>query len=127
MKVNKYSIWQPISDISGRVIIDEIEDSDGGLTIYIHLSKTNKRFKIVFDSCIAYRNMDESYRVRTFTEYGGFDNSLNLVENSSWLEWFHCESQGFYQDEEITHYAIITDADCMDVLSEFSPKIIPLN
>lgn len=127
MEMNKYLTWQPIPDITGRVIIDGVEDFDDGLVLYIHISKTNKSFKIVFDPYIAYRNMDESYRTRTFSEHGGFLNSLNLVENSSWLEWLNVESQGYYQDEKIIHYSIITDADCIDVLSKFSPHITPLN
>lgn len=123
MSTNIYSAWQPIAEIVGRVIVDKIEDSEDGLAIYIHLSKTDKKFKIVFDPYVAYRNMDESYRARTFSDHGGFVNSLNKVENSSWLEWLHTESQGYYQSEDITHYTIITDADCIDVLSEFEPDI----
>ncbi|MCH7424555.1 MAG: hypothetical protein DI594_20525 [Shewanella oneidensis] len=127
MEMNKYLTWQPIPDTTGRVIIDGVEDLDDGLVLYIHISKTKKKFKIVFDPYIAYRNMDESYRTRTFSEHGGFLNSLNLVENSSWLEWLHVESQGYYRDEKIIHYSIITDADCIDVLSKFSPHVTPLN
>lgn len=127
MSTNIYSAWQPKAKIVGRVIVDKIEDSADGLAIYVHLSKTDKKFKIVFDPYVAYRNMDESYRARTFSEHGGFDNSLNKVERSSWLEWLHTESQGYYQGEDITHYTIITDADCIDVLSEFEPDIEKLD
>lgn len=123
MSKNIYSTWQPTSEIIGRVIVEKVEDTDEGLAIYIHLCQSQKRFKVLFDSYIAYRNMDESYRARTFSEQGGFENSLNRVKNSSWLEWLHAESQGFYQGEDITHYSILTDADCIDVLSEFEPDI----
>ena len=127
MNLNTYAAWQPTKEIVGRVIVDKIEDSDDGLCIFIHLSKSNKKFRIVFDSYVAYRNMDESFRNRTFSEHGGFENSLNRVENSSWLEWLHAESQGYYNGHDIAHYAIITDADCIDVLSEFEPGIMPLD
>lgn len=127
MSSNIFTAWQPTKEIFGRVIVDRIEDSDDGLSIFIHLSKSKKRFKIIFDPYIAYRNMDESYRIRTFSERGGFVNSLNKVKNSSWLEWFHAESQGYYQGDAITHYLIITDADCIDMLSEFEPSIVSLD
>lgn len=123
MSTNIYSTWQPTSDIIGRVIVDKVEDTDEGLAIYIHLSKSEKKFKILFDPYIAYRNMDESYRAKTFSEHGGFESSLNTVEKSSWLEWLHTESEGYYQGEDIIHYSIITDADCIDVLSGFEPEI----
>lgn len=124
MSTNIYSIWQPTSDIIGRVNVDKVEDTDEGLAIFIRLSKSEKKFKILFDPYIAYRNMDESYRARTFSEHGGFKSSLNKVEKSSWLEWLHIESQGYYLGENIIHYSIITDADCIDVLSEFEPDIV---
>ena len=127
MSSNTYTAWQPTKEIVGRVIVDRIEDSDDGLSIFIRLTKSDKKFRIVFDPYVAYRNMDESYRNRTFSEHGGFDNSLNKVENSLWLEWLHAESQGYYKGHEITHYTIITDADCIDVLSEFEPDIVTLN
>lgn len=123
MSINIYSIWQPIQELKGRVLINRIEDTDDGLAIYIHHSKSKKKFKILFDPYVAYRNMDESYRARTFSESGGFENSLNTVKNSSWLEWLHAESQGYYQGDDIIHYSIITDADCIDVLSEVEPEI----
>ena len=127
MSSNIYSTWQPTSDLIGRVIVDKVEDTDEGLAIYIRQSKTEKKFRILFDPYIAYRNMDESYRARTFSEHGGFENSLNKVESSSWLEWLHAESQGYYQGEDITHYSLITDADCIDVLSEFEPEVEAIN
>lgn len=127
MSTNIYSIWKPKEEIIGRVIVDRVEDSDGGLAIYLHLSKTKKRFKILFDSYVAYRNMDESYRARTFSEHGGFENSLNIVENSTWLEWLHAESLGYYRGGDIKHYSIVTDADCIDILSKFSPDIAQLD
>jgi phospholipase C len=123
MSTNIYSTWQPIPKLTGRVIVDKVEDTDEGLAIYIHQSKTEKKFKILFDSYVAYRNMDESYRVRTVSEHGGFENSLNIVTSSSWLEWMHAESQGYYQGEDIIHYSVITDADFIDILSEFDPEI----
>lgn len=113
--------------MSGRVIVEKVEDSDDGLSLYVYLSKSKKRFKIVFDPYVAYRNMDERYRNRTFSEHGGFVNSLNKVGNSSWLECFHKESQSYYLGDAISHNSIITEADCINVLAEFGPDIVLLD
>ncbi len=127
MKANTYSNWQPISDIDCWVIIDKIEDSDEGLAIFINVNKSGKKFKIVFDPYVAYRNMDESYRTRTFSQHGAFESSFHQVANSTWLKWLHEESQGYYKGNSINHYAIITEADCIDILSEFEPYIVPID
>lgn len=125
MNANLYSTWCPETGLSGRVIVEKITDDDEGLSIFLRLvNDTNSRkCKLIFDPYVAYRNLDESYRNKTFSEHGGFENSLNLVENSSWLAWLHTESQGYYAGIEIKHYAIITDADFIDVLTEFPPEV----
>lgn len=122
---NIYSIWQALDGLSGRFFVESVEDKEEGLTIILRQAKeiSTRRLKIVFDPFIAYRNMDESYRSRTFSEKGGFKNSLNLVAKSSWLEWLQAESQGYYEFKDLIHYAIITDADFIDVLSEFPPTV----
>ncbi len=67
--------------------------------------------------------MDEGYRVRTWSMTGGFQHSLYVVKNSTWLKWLHEESLTYYQDCDIAHYVIFTETDCMDILSEFPPEV----
>lgn len=126
-KKNTYGSWSPIQGLDGQVLIEKLEDTDTGLTIYLKISDDpeghERKAMIRFDPYVAYRNMDESYRARTFNDTGGFDGSFYIVSSSSWLNWLHEESVGFYRDREIVHYSIFTEADCIDVLSEFPPEV----
>lgn len=123
-----YKKWLTSLKISGKVIIDKLEDTEEGLSIFLSFSSYSvlkgKKVQISFDSYIAYRNMDESYRAKTFNETGGFKESLYVIEGSKWLRWLHDESAGIYKDDDIKHYTIITEADCVDILSEFPPKVV---
>lgn len=123
---NKYSDWLPDNIKFGRVMIEKIEDLDNILTITARPEKgeNGEIFKLKFDPYVAVRNMNESYRARTFSENGGFNSSLFIVENSDWIEWLQKESLGYYSDYDLVHYAIITGADCLDVISEFPPDLI---
>lgn len=124
MSAEKYQAWIPTSNLTGKVLIDEIVDSDGGLSILIRaLDGGENRYRILFDPYVAYRNMDEGFRTKTFSEIGGFNGSLYLIENSNWLRWLHEESLGYYSDRDIKHYFIVTSADCLDILSEFEPTV----
>lgn len=125
MEKNIYSIWHPLNDVSGRFIVESVEDKGEGLIILLRQNKETsaQRLKIVFDPYISYQNTDESFRSRTFSEKGGFKNSLNLVEASGWIEWLRSESQGYYEFKDLVHYAIITDADFIDILSEYPPDV----
>ena len=122
-----YKEWSLLPEVSGKVLIDKLEDSEEGLTISLRFPSYStlhgQKVQLLFDSYVAYRNMDESYRARTFDVAGGFKGSLYLVEGSSWLKWLHKESLGIYQDDLINHYSIITEADCIDVLSEYKPAV----
>lgn len=120
-----YTPWEPLEGLSGRMLVEKLEDTNKGLAIYLNLlnDPENRQLKILFDPYIAYRNMDESYRAKTFSEKGGFKNSLNIVCSSTWIDWLHDESLGYYKNSDIVHYTIITAADCIDVLSEFPPQV----
>ena len=125
MEKNKYNSWLLDGKEFDRVLIERIEDVDNILKIKFksETDKNGKMFELIFDPYVAFRNMNESYRARTFAEKGGFKTSFFIVENSSWVTWLHEESLGYYADDELIHYAIITGADCFDVISEFPPEV----
>ena len=124
---NKYEAWSPLQVTAGRVLVEKLVDENEGLVIHLSFpydpSYNEKIMVIQFSPYIAYRNMDESYRAKTVSDTGGFADSLYTVKSSSWLNWLHEESLGFYESSEIVHYSIITEADFIDVLSEFAPKV----
>ncbi|MCI5141352.1 MAG: hypothetical protein D3909_06440 [Candidatus Electrothrix sp. ATG1] len=79
--------------------------------------------RITFDPALTYRNIDEGSLLRSLEWADGQANyPLFIVENSDWVEWFHKESCGTYEESNIIHYAIITPNDCIDILAEFEPK-----
>jgi hypothetical protein len=122
---NIYTRWFPDEREFGRVMIDRIEDIGNVLRITLKKegSSDDNLIILTFDPYVACRNMNESYRARTFAEKGGFKTSLFIVAKSSWVTWLHEESLGYYLDNELIHYSIITGADCLDIISEFPPEI----
>lgn len=127
----KYIQWSPLSDLPSRVICERIHDDYDGFRIVLSeqsdlgSSKHGSRLlEITFDPAIAYRNIDESYRLRTFSEHDDRTGSFFVVKNSKWIAWLNEESCGMYQDQAITHYAFFTLNECIDVLSEFEPVAV---
>ena len=124
---NKYKTWSLLHGYAGKILVEKLEDTDEGLIIYLNFPSDSinhgESVEVLFDSYIAYRNMNESYRAKTFSNVGGFKGSFYIVNSSSWLKWLHDESMGFYTSSEILHYSIITEADCIDILSEFPPEV----
>lgn len=118
-----FNVWEPVSGTAKKMILKKLTDDNNGLTLWLKSISDERLLCVQFDAHIAYRNIDESYRSRTFDATGGFQYSLYRVENSKWLDWLHIESQHYYKNVEYIHYAIFTSADCIDVLSEFAPEV----
>jgi hypothetical protein len=78
--------------------------------------------RLSFESVIGYRNVNESYRLRTWAQ---LDMSrmppLLIVENSGWLGWLRAEAGDTIDWTRVVHYAVFASEDCIDVASEFPP------
>ena len=84
-----YVSWAPIKGIPSRFICEEIHDDYDGVKIVLKeqfdpgytIGKAPRLLQITFDPLIAYRNIDESYRTRTFDLAKDRNDALFLVKN----------------------------------------------
>ncbi|HZF53550.1 MAG TPA: hypothetical protein VE093_33110 [Polyangiaceae bacterium] len=120
-----FKTWEPHKAIPRRVEVMAIRDEDEGLTVVL-ASEDSRRpvAKLVFQSVVAYRNVNESFRLRTWRTHNmaGLP-SLLIVEGSLWLTWLRDESDSVLEEFAVTHYAIYTNDDCLDVAAKEPPKI----
>jgi hypothetical protein len=80
--------------------------------------------RITFESYFAYRNLDEGDLLRTLpTILHLGESSPFVVDNSEFMNWFNHESVGRYADMVMTHYAIYTSNDCIDMLADAEPLV----
>lgn len=117
--------WSPDERVAGRIGVSGLRDEDDGLTVFItDESGSTPRATIVFQDFVAYRNINESYRTRTWMEHDMASlPSLVLVENSRWLRWLCDESQGTLVEADLVHYGVYTADDCIDVIARVRPVI----
>jgi len=122
--------WKPISNLPDRVICEGVSDNYDGFRILLKeqcepgiIKTVTRNIVITFDPTIAYRNIDESYRTRTFSKNSYRTGSFFVVDNSKFISWIKEESCGMYDDQPIKHYSIFTLNECIDILSEFDPVV----
>ena len=120
-----YKKWIPIDGIPKRLFCEAIHDDYEGFRILLRgEDNSSSMLRITFESLLAYRNIDEGNRLKTMEQATNFgSSSLYIVEDSTWIKWFNEESYGIHKSNKIIHYAIYTPNDCIDVLSEYEPKI----
>lgn len=118
-----FLVWKPLPSVPTRLILDELIDSFDGLTVLLSgLDSPCPRLKLSFTSFIAYRNINESFRLRTWSAFpSSSDASLMTVQHSIWVRCLMDEANGSLANRSLLHYAIYTGEDCVDVVSEIEP------
>ena len=126
-----YRRWNPIDHSRKWLSLscEGLRDDREGLRIVLNggrsTSADGRRFRVHFDRPLAYRNIDEGNRLMTGGDHADFEEAEGLyrVEHSRWTRWFVEESAQTHAADEITHFAIVTIADWIDVLSKTEPVV----
>ncbi len=124
MSLQKYRAWNVVGDeIPAHVVVEDLRDEHDGLVIQLRAEDGTVGLKVSFDQVVAYRNIDESYRHRTWRSENWPKASMLVVENSHWVEWLRAESDGVLDEIELKHFAIFTSDDCIDIVTKAEPKL----
>lgn len=125
----KFVPWVPVSNLPNRLHCEAVHDDIEGLRVLLRGDAPSSLvLRIRFESAIGYRNVNESYRPRTWGELDMTNTPpLLTVENSSWIKWLQTEAGPLIDPARLTHYAVFTSEDCIDVASEFTPIVEWLN
>lgn len=126
MTVEKYVAWQPLPGIPNSLYIEAIHDDVEGFRILLRgEDSTAPVLRVLFESMVGYRNINESYRNKTWESSVCMTSlpSLMTVIHSRWLDWLVEESGRVLEAKTLTHYAIYTPEDCIDVATQFPPTV----
>jgi len=110
--------------IDDQLFMSSLLDSSKGLIISLSEPATGRQIEICFPPVYSYRNTNESYRLKTLHFIGEeLPTLVSIVENSSFLKWFHDESQGIYEENNLKHFMIFTGEEFVDVISHVAPFV----
>jgi len=125
----KYEKWEPIESLPNRMHCEAIHDDYEGIRLLLKGDdKHAPILRVMFESILAYRNIDESCFLRTFERIKDREIfPLYKVRNSVFLAWLNEESYGSYEDQNIVHYAFFCQDEIIDILSQFEPTVEWLN
>ncbi len=119
--------WEPFPDLPQMSLEGLYDDQEGFRLFLTGYYVETKILRITFEAELVYRNIDEGDLLKTIHEVKGFPIkwSFFTVKNSEYLKWFHEQSYDIRVSDKITHYAIYTPDDCLDILSlsAYPPKV----
>lgn len=115
----KYYKWEPVEGIEPEMWVEALNDDYEGLRILLKGNISQAVLKITFKQYYLYRNVDESYRIKLWTE-GSFDErkwALYKTSGSNLIDWLYEESDGVYEKDKMVHYLVKTGADVVEVVT----------
>ncbi len=127
MQKNVLKKWEPLTGCFVNLHLENLHQNDEGLLV-LHLyfkHDYEKEFYIKFDYHLSHKHIYESYFLYwsfVYEEESLKRGNTFIVDNSDYLEWFHQTSQGICEGENLIHYGIYTENDCIDIISGAPPK-----
>lgn len=128
MKKEIFNKWVPINGVPERLNVVCLHEDNEMFRLDLRGDDgKSKILRVSFDRGVTYRVHDEMDLMKTLDESEGLLNSkwcLFTVENSNYLAWYHEQSYDTRQSSTpIVHFAIYTPNDCIDMLSNYSPRV----
>ena len=119
---NKLVSWHPLDDLPAILYCEGIHDDYEGFRVLLRgRGARNKMLRMTFEGLVAYRNINESYRLRSLPS--GEPWTLFRVESSSWISWICEESGEVLIPGQLLHFAIFTPEDVLDVVTQCEPSV----
>ena len=119
--------WEPLPDIPSKMFLEGLIDDYEGFRLLLKGDRiTSGVLKIEFRTRIGYRNMDETYRLKSLNKYPILTSpwSLFKIKNDEFVIWVCDESNGILDDSNLlTNYIFCTPNDIVEVISKEEPVV----
>lgn len=117
-----YEVWDVVPGQAIRVSVEALIDDWEGFRVLLRNHETDRVLRIVFGSHVAYQNRDESDLDGEAARSEGLGRGCFYRVRFSEFE-VRFKSDSARQFGELKHFAIITDTDCIDVLTLDDPTV----
>ena len=127
MENEKLVTWKPMNGIPKTLYLIELKYDSKGLTLSLVEGNNMPVLIIFFDGDLSHRIADEGDLLKMVSEAERDKDArgtLYTVENSHYLKWFHEQSCGTRQKDNLVHYRIQTPNEIVDVLDLGTPKVM---
>jgi len=122
--------WVPVKWLPANLMVKSLRDDLEGLNIVLYESEQDIHditdvFVISFAQHYGYRNLDESFHLKTWGDFPVLleDWSLFLTKSGDFIDSFNLLSFNIYKDD-IVNYIIATPNDVIEVIAHKDCNIV---
>ncbi len=124
----KIEKWEPLPNIPSKLYLEGLHDDYEGFRVLLKgEAKSNRMLRIYFPTHLAYRNVDETNRLKTLVDYPILATmlwSLFVSKDDDFINWVATESAGIICDTtQYRNYIIATPNDIVEIISNEEPII----
>jgi len=125
-EVETFVPWAPIPGAPARPNprLSGLHFTQGDLVVQLLVGESDTPARMTFESVVAFRATDEGNKLELWAGHDQCLGGLHLVEHSTYLRETCAESCGVLEAEELVHYAIYTDNECVDVIARRPPNVV---
>lgn len=117
-----YEVWDVVPGRVVRVSVEGLIDDWEGLRVLLRDHETDRVIRVAFASHVAYQNRDESDLDGEAMRSEGLGRGcFYRVRSSEFASRLKADTARQFQ--ELNHFAIFTETDCIDVLTTEEPKV----
>ena len=118
----KYEVWDAVEGRNPTVSIDALIDDWEGFRLLLREHDTERVIRVAFDRHVGYQCRDETdLDGEASRSEGLMRGCFYIVKDSEFVARITADTPRDYAG--IRHFAIITDTDCVDVLSLSDPTV----
>lgn len=123
-----FEAWDIGLPRAAEVSVDALIDDWEGFRILLRNHLTNGVVRIAFDTQLAYQSRDESDFIGEAVRSEGFGRgdiyaTLYRVWNWEFVARYLRDSLKGHSGSELTHFAIVTGAQCIDIIATSEPRV----
>lgn len=127
MKNYEITKWEPIHGMLSQLYVESLSDDYEGLKIILKGGDISDRLlKVRFTSHLGYRNVDETYRLKTLDEHPILTEQWPLFKSidNDFVQWMLSESYGTLDaSTPYINYIICTPNDIVEIVSYEEPIV----
>lgn len=120
-------IWYKVKEIKSQIDVHAVVDDWEGFRIILkEEGRLGRTIRIMFDDLISFHWVDDSVGFQDIDEMFR-ESALCWTKSSKYIDWMRSTHKPMLDNIDLKHYRLVSDDECIDVLTRTKPRVHALD